>query len=40
MFQLGLDRKVKEAKIFKHGIGGYTFHKCRCDVCKNAARFN
>lgn len=23
---------------FKHGIGGYVNHKCRCDVCRDARR--
>lgn len=23
---------------FKHGTGGYTNHKCRCDVCMKASR--
>jgi len=26
------------ATTFKHGIGGYKNHNCRCDVCKSVAR--
>ena len=24
-----------EMNEFKHGIGGYTHHKCRCDICRS-----
>lgn len=30
--------KGPEKREFVHGYGGYTNHKCRCDICRNANR--
>jgi len=29
---------IKNSKVFKHGISGYNYHKCRCDICVTAIR--
>lgn len=35
-FKEPLDVSARTSKSFNHGISGYRYHKCRCEVCVNA----
>jgi hypothetical protein len=35
-FQAPLDVSARTGKPFNHGVSGYRYHKCKCEVCVNA----
>lgn len=34
----GDEKNTKASTRFKHGLGGYKNHKCRCDTCRQGWR--